>query len=84
MLKMLSLTPAERDLLTAFVARTEAGTAYRRRAQLLLLSDDGLPPEISANKVGVTITQTRALLRAFDRQRLALFPAAIFAVDEEE
>jgi CHAD domain-containing protein len=75
------LTATERDLLLAFVARSQAGVPYLRRAHLLLLVDDGAEPERAAVQVAVSITQARNLLRAFKRQRLALFPETLFRAE---
>ncbi|MCI0396565.1 MAG: CHAD domain-containing protein [Chloroflexi bacterium] len=71
------LTPEERTLLQMFVERNPPGTAYLRRVRLLLLSDSGLAPETAAGQVGVSINQARQWVRAFKRQRLALFPDSV-------
>ncbi len=78
------LSPTERQTLEQFVKNNPEGTAYRRRAQILLLYDDGVPPELSAGRVGVSIYKARHFLRAFNRQRLALFPAEILTTPPGE
>ena len=78
------LNSEEKAQLQRFIDNSEEGTAYRRRAQILVMYADGVPPETSGPLLGVSIIQARALLRAFKRQRLALFPADLFTSTEEE
>jgi hypothetical protein len=70
--------------LERFIASSEEGAAYRRRAQILVMYSEGVPPETSGPQLDVSITQARALLRAFKRQRMAIFPADLFAEEEED
>jgi hypothetical protein len=74
----------EKATLEHFIANTEKGTAYRRRAQILVMYSEGIPPETSAPQLDVSIVQARALLRAFKRQRMAIFPADLFAEEEKD
>ncbi len=71
------LTPEERDSLSSFVDRSSSGTAYLKRANILLLADDGLTQEQIAAELQVSITHVRQMQRAYKRQRMALFPANI-------
>jgi CHAD domain-containing protein len=72
-----TLTPEERVSLLSFVNRSSPGTAYLRRASILLLADDGLTQEQIAAELQVSITHVRQMQRAYKRQRMALFPADI-------
>jgi CHAD domain-containing protein len=72
------LAETERAMLLGFIKNSEPGAPFLRRAHLLLLVDEGMEPERAAGRVGVSITQARNLLRAYRRQRLALFPEGIF------
>lgn len=72
------LTPEERLKLQSFVDKVVPGTPYLRRARILLLADSGLEAEAISNEVGVPPLQTRNLLRAYNRQGLAIFPDELF------
>jgi CHAD domain-containing protein len=72
------LTLEERQQLQTFDERYPPGTPYLRRVQILLMADAGVAHEEISATIGIPIVQTRNLLRAFNRQRLALFPAEIF------
>src|SRR5687768_4516203 len=72
------LTPEEREKLQNFVDKSVPGTPYLRRARILLLADGGMDTESVSAEVEVPILQTRNLLRAYNRQGLAMFPAELF------
>jgi CHAD domain-containing protein len=72
------LTPEEREKLQNFVDKSAPGTPYLRRARILLLADSGRDAEAISAEVEVPILQTRSLLRAYNRQGLAMFPAELF------
>jgi CHAD domain-containing protein len=74
------LTPEERASLLSFVGGNSPGTAYLQRANILLLADDGLTQEQITAQLQVPITHVRQMLRAYKRQRMALFPADILTV----
>lgn len=72
------LQTEDRATLEQFVAGAPPDAAYLRRAQILLLHDDGLPAETIAGQVGVTIVQSRNWLRAYKRQGMVIFPPELF------
>jgi CHAD domain-containing protein len=81
------LTPEDRVSLLSFVNGSSPGTAYLRRASILLLADDGLTQEQIAAELQVSITHVRQMQRAYKRQQMALFPTDIaafqlFSVDD--
>ncbi len=81
------LDQTARSALQSFVDRSGKGTAYLRRAQILLLADDEVPPETIAADLSVPIVHVRNLLRAYRREGLDLFPREIvlpplFSADE--
>ena len=78
------LTAEERHKLETYLGHCEDDDAYRARIQLLLLYDQGTEPELAAGQVGVTIHRARSFVRAFDRERLELFPASLFIAHSEE
>lgn len=69
----------ERALLQSYIDRSQPGMAYRRRVQILLLADDGLPVESIAAELSIPVGRVRQMLRVFDRERLKLFPPSIFS-----
>jgi CHAD domain-containing protein len=71
------LQPEERESLQAFVDRSLPDAAYLRRVKILLLADDEQPHEAIAAQLNVPILHVRHFLRAFYRQGLGLFPAAV-------
>ncbi len=73
------LSQDERELLQTFVDRSQPGTAYRRRVQILLLEDDGQTPEAIATRLSIPITRVRQFIRVFDRERLNLFPTSLIS-----
>lgn len=72
------LSPEDKDSLQAFVDRSSPGMPYLRRAKILLLADDNKTQETIAVEVEVPITRVRQMLRAYKRERLALFPRELF------
>jgi CHAD domain-containing protein len=70
----------ERAKLTAFVKHSPPDTPYLRRAQIVLLDDDGATQETIAAEVQVPITRVRQMLRAFNRDGVALFPESIWSM----
>ena len=78
------LTAEERQKLETYVGHCEDDDAYRARVRLLLLYDQGTEPELAAGQVGVTIHRARSFVRAFERERLGLFPATLFTTQSEE
>jgi len=72
------LTLDDRAILQHFVARSAPGDAYLRRARILLLADEGMPPERIAAEVGVPVVQTRNFVRAFQKQGMVVFPVDLF------
>jgi CHAD domain-containing protein len=73
------LSQDERELLQTFVDRSQPGTAYRRRVQILLLADDGQTPEAIATKLSIPIARVRQFIRVFNRERLNLFPTSLIS-----
>ncbi|MDX1614729.1 MAG: CHAD domain-containing protein [Candidatus Promineifilaceae bacterium] len=71
------LSPEGRDRLQAFVDRSPPETAYWRRAQIVLMVDQGRTPEAIASELELPINRVRQFMRAFDRQGLQLFPATV-------
>jgi CHAD domain-containing protein len=69
------LKPGDRALLKGFVGRSPPGTAYLRRARIVLLADDGLTSRAIAAEVGLPLNRVRQVRRAYKRQGLAYFPA---------
>ena len=71
------LSEKERIALQAFVDRSQPETAYLRRAKIVLMADEGSTQEAIAVDTGVAIIHVRQMLRAFNRQGIAFFPAGI-------
>jgi hypothetical protein len=84
MVSSIFLTAEERLRLESYLDHCEQEDAYRARIRLLLLYDQGTEPEQAASQVGVTIHRARSFIRAFNRERLGLFPATLFATQSEE
>jgi len=59
-------------------------TLVSRRAQALLLLDDGYTQAKSAELSSLTVGQLRYLLRLFKKKGIRLFPEEIFAKTEEK
>ena len=55
------LNDDEKAILERFIASNEEGTAYRRRAQILVMYSEGVPPETSGPRLGVSIIQPRCV-----------------------
>jgi CHAD domain-containing protein len=72
------LNPEERELLQDFMDNSQPGMAYRRRAQIILLADDGLSAEDVAAKLKIPVGRVRQFLRVFNRERLQVFPSSMF------
>ena len=73
------LTQEERELLQAYFDNSQPGMAYRRRAQIILLADDGLSAESIASKLIIPVGRVRQFTRVFARERMNLFPASMFS-----
>ena len=73
------LTQEERELLQSYMDRSQAGMAYRRRVQILLLTDDGLSAESIAAELIIPVGRVRQMQRVFKRERLNLFPTSLFS-----
>jgi CHAD domain-containing protein len=73
------LTSTQRSQLEALAQRA-AEPRLRRRAQLLLLYDDGLPTRVVAQRVGLSRGRTRFWRKAFHDRQLGIFPAALEAI----
>ena len=76
------LEDAERAQLERYANQAEDDAPYLVRVRLLLLHDDGTPPELAAGQIGITIQRARSFIQAFNRERLALFPADLFTTSE--
>jgi CHAD domain-containing protein len=72
------LTSEERDLLERFVKQNTPDAPYWARVQIVLQTADKTAQEDIAVQVGVPITQVRLWQRAFNKQRLAVFPETLF------
>jgi len=73
------LSSEERTKLARFVNRGLSGTPFLRRAQIILLADEGATQEQIAAEVQVPITRVRQMLRAYKKEGPALFPDAIWS-----
>lgn len=84
----LNLSQEELGSLQALVNRSPPGTAYLRRAKIVLLANSGSSQEEISAKVEMPIFRVRQMLRAFNRERLGLFPDELlispaFSAEEE-
>jgi len=68
------LTPEQRQQLEALLAG-DPTEAVRRRAQLLLLLDDGAPTQQAAQAVGITPGRARHWRGSFRTQGMLIFPS---------
>jgi hypothetical protein len=73
----LGLSQEERKQLQEFVDSNPPGTAYWRRARILLLADSEKPAESIAFEVEVPVTRVHELLQVYQQQRLNVFPESI-------
>lgn len=73
------LSQEERDLLQSFIDRSQPGTAYLRRARILLLADDGLAAESIAAEANIPVNRVRQLLRVFRQEHLSIFPDSLLS-----
>lgn len=73
------LSPEDRRTLQTYIESTSPEVPFRRRAQILLLADQGANQEAIAVKVGVPIIHVRQMLRAHDRLGLGMFPRSVLA-----
>jgi len=73
------LNQEESELLQAYVQDSQPGMAYRRRVQIILLADSGSTPELIAAELNIPVSRVRQFIRVFNRERLNLFPPAMFA-----
>ena len=73
------LDDVERAKLTTLVKQNTPGTPYLRRAQIVLLADEGASQDKIAAEVDVPITRVRQMLRAFHREGISLFPESIWS-----
>jgi CHAD domain-containing protein len=73
------LSQDERELLQSYVDRSQPGTAYRRRVQIILLADDGLTPEVISAQLNIPVARVRQFVRVFNRERLNLFPSSLIS-----
>ena len=71
------LTPEEKTLLQGFVARNSPGVPYWRRVNIILMSDDGIAPEVIAVNLGSSIVQTRKWINVFRQQGIKVFPDGV-------
>jgi CHAD domain-containing protein len=72
------LNQEENELLQAYVDSSQPGMAYRRRAQIILLADEGSTAESIASELIIPVGRVRQFIRVFNRERLNLFPASMF------
>jgi CHAD domain-containing protein len=72
------LNQEEKELLQAYVDGSQPGMAYRRRAQIILLADEGSTAESIASELIIPVGRVRQFIRVFNRERLNLFPASMF------
>ncbi|MFN2187308.1 MAG: CHAD domain-containing protein, partial [Candidatus Promineifilaceae bacterium] len=72
------LTQEEKELLQAYIDSSQPGMAYRRRAQIILLSDEGIAPESIASELTIPVGRVRQFIRVFNREHLNLFPPSMF------
>jgi CHAD domain-containing protein len=73
------LTPDERKTLREYVEANPSEAPYQRRAQILLLADEGSSQEAIAAALTVPIVNVRQILRAYNRQKLQMFPRTVLS-----
>jgi CHAD domain-containing protein len=73
------LTPDERKTLREYVEANPPEAPYQRRAQILLLADEGSTQEEIAAALTVPIINVRQILRAYNRQKLQMFPRLVLS-----
>ena len=66
------LNQEENELLQAYVDSSQPGMAYRRRAQIILLADEGSTAESIASELIIPVGRVRQFIRVFNRERLNL------------
>ena len=72
------LTSEERDLLESYIRHHMPDAPYWARVQIVLQTADKTSQEDIAVQAGVPITQVRLGQRAFNKQRMAVFPETLF------
>lgn len=72
------LSDDERSRLQAYRDVAADDAPYLARVRLLLLHDQGIAAEIAAGQLNITIQRARSFIKAFNRERLGLFPANLF------